>query len=100
MNEKSTGLFIFLVVFWSGVILLSTYFYEYTGAFTNADLDDLKTKTEFNLIGISIDLSPFANLIKIMTFNVNGTVPVFIGIILDALAVLTGFTVLALIFDR
>lgn len=98
MNEKTSGLFIYLVIFWGVVILLNVALSAYIGYSTNADLDSLEVDT-INFADLDAE-NPFTNIFRIMFFQVSGNSMFFVGLILDIVAILSAYVVLSMIFNR
>lgn len=90
MNDETTKAFVFLLIFWTIVIVLSYTFATWTTQFTTADLSSM---TSTSRTEAALD-----NLWSIMTFSINTRVMLWLSLVLDSMAVLTLYVVLVSIF--
>lgn len=92
MDETGTKLFIWLVLFWSSLILLTYIFAQDISIITNAELGSMETT--------SSAASAFTVLWSIMTYQVTTPVGFFISLVLQIIAVMTVFIAYKLIVGR
>lgn len=99
MNETFAKILQITLVFWLVLTLFSTLLASRIATYLVNDdaTSSVHSNLEYENIGL---LSGFEILYDVMTFQVMENVPIWISAVLDGIFILTGISILMLIFNR